>query len=573
VGLQNIRVYCILPAVYGGRPGIPHFRNTDIPHFRNRIMQDPSETFSKYDVLVEPPIPGLSSGYSLAKHRDHVGNRRFQVLLAMNQQSYETARMRGNFEECDRVVSALVDVICNQVVPRGRFLESTCAAMSITNREDRWTNMEERTVKSLLHNVLSVSVAPTNQRTDPSEPSFMSTAISSPNAFLDPFDIHIPSATPLSPNGLDSEEGQKRRRRSSLLRRSNSESMLGAFLDNKKKLNLNGFDPRGNTQEEPTSWKSSSSLGELNRMDVVFSPERDALNPSCMSVGNNRLHILLAVRSAQFKNGSMEEQEKILDETIETITTFWKGRFHVEVPGGYDNISNGEAREILWIVLSGRKDSSSARPKRHSDPASAVERSLTKQVAGFEPRTAIMSSTNHHVLSSWPSALMEDALKKQSQACLALKKQMGRNHNANRVKETLGCETRTSTEEQSLFSLGGMLQHSMPGYPANEAQPQPKRFSAYGHGPLSLLPRPMTSMNSFMPRESSVFGAIDAKLMQELAAGLDDSDSNDDLDNPLPPAEVTSFGRHTPNYLGNHPSSQTDRNNVNGNRKSDGGFS
>ena len=549
-------------------------------------MQVSGETLSKYDVLTQPPVPGVSTEYSLEEHSHHIGNQRFHVLLAINQDSYEKARLKGDFVECNRLVDGLVDTVCNQVVPRGRFLESLSKGGTIENTAlgHQWKNMAENTIKSLLHKELTSfrDRLPVNPNDTPAS-AFAETSSSRIDSAIK-FEAQVPSTSsvPSMPEPMeDLDDGQKRRRRSSLLRRSNSESMLGLFLDNRKKLNLNAFDPRGNTQEEPTCWKSTTTLGELSRMDVVFTAERDALDPSCMSVGNNRLHILSAVRSAAFKQGSIEAQEQILDEMIEIVSVFWKGCFHVEVPGGYEGISSGEARDVMRIILSGKKNGKQR--QRHSDTDVEIARFRTISQTGVGSEAGSTASAHHLLSSRLPASLMENAQKNQNRALLELKKQKARNQNASELKEKLGVKskkqqasegtnTSTSNQEQALFPLGGMVQPSMygsqsqmgrtssntSGYQMNGSlsllpvtsvtSMSSSNFGYQMNGSLSSLPRPAVSRSSFKPRQSSIF---DAKMMEDLAAEMDDSDYSDDIfdSEPLPqikdsPDNDSSVGSH-----------------------------
>jgi len=508
-------------------------------------MQCSQETLSKYDVLAEPPIEGVSTEYSLEKHASHVGNQRFQVLMAMNQNSYEKARMNGDLVQCNVVVDQLVDTVCNQVVPRGRFLESS-KPMIETSEEVQWLDMDEGIVKSLLHRLLRSAAEKPDESQDKASP-VASPVVSQDNVERLTEEIRRSKILASLPDNEDSDEGQKRRRRSSLLRRSNSESMLGVFLDNRKKMNSNAFHPRGITQEEPTSWKQATPLGDLGRMDVVFAAERHALDPSCMSVGNNRLHVLAAVRSAAFKEGSLEEQEKILDEIIETVSTFWKGRFLVDIHGGYDEISHEEAREIIRMILSGRKNVIGRR-HRHSDPTGSVPGLFQTGASGFS------GSAKPVFAPSLPSALLSDTQKNQNRAILNLKNQKARNQNASRLQEKLGVKTKrdaapegsapfASAQGQALFPLGGMINPSKYNSSQGNLEPSPifsstknipTTFNSLGYESTDVptqLPRSSFAArraSTFKPRQSSVFGFIDAKMMGELAAELDDDSDYDD---------------------------------------------
>ena len=157
----------------------------------------------------------------------------------------------------------------------------------------------------------------------------------------------------------EQDQHQKRRRRSSLLRRSASESML---VDSKKKLfrmvGAGDGPPPREVREEPT-WSSSHRIANkdgvilsLNRMDVILTSSRDALDPNSQSVGNNRLHILVAMQSGKYQQATIDGREAILDEVIQTVKTFWKGRFLTESGSdGYEMISKDDARNALRSIF------------------------------------------------------------------------------------------------------------------------------------------------------------------------------------------------------------------------------
>jgi hypothetical protein len=252
----------------------------------------------------------------------------------------------------------------------------------------------------------------------------------------------------------------------------------------------------------------------------------------------------------------------------------------VEIPGGYDELSNGEAREIIRIMLSGKKNVTQARRQRHSDPTDGFAGFLTTpQGAGFAKEAA---SAHHPFASSLPSGLMNDAQKNQNRALLDLKKQKARNQNASRLKEKLGVTTKKQqvserynlsapTQEQALFPLGGMVQPSMFGAQGNVATFSNNIYGYQMDGSRSSFPRPSASRSSYQPRQSTVFGGVEAKMMEELAAELGDSD--DDLDGPLPPSNQSSVNNRDGG--GSHPNPDIHPSNVFGRKNfySSGQFS
>ncbi len=501
-------------------------------------MQDTVEALSTYDVLVEPPILGVSTEYTLAKPNDHVGNQRFRVLLNMRQLTFGEAYKRQDNDECHRIVDELVDTVCNHVVPRGRFLVQRNMVNSSDTPNMTWEIMDDSLLKSMLHKIL--------RRTEISSTAFLNSCPDEISSFM--FDEDEGAAPRENSNGssraafvfpaplipMNIDMGHKRRRRSSLLRRSNSETMMEMVLDNRKKLHLNVNDLRGGIKEEPTSWKSSSPAGHLNRMDVVLTPSCNALDPSCITVGNNRLHILSAVRSGQFRSGTLDEQEKILDEMIETVCTFWKGRFLLETEGGgYDEVSKPDAREAMRMILeyaSTVNQEANLLEKKYESNFDATGRktdfglmnaSIVSEV-GTEglmvpgrSRIPFPKQMQVHFNATLPSVLVEDAHKNQNRALMDLKKQKTRNQNASRLMEKLGVKKKNESLAQStdssaeipLFPIGGMVQPSLVG----------TGRSAGRKNWLASLNVTTSAPSPFNPsRESTVFSKVDMRAMEKL---------------------------------------------------------
>ena len=259
-----------------------------------------SGDITNYDVLVEPPTPGKSEDYQLDKHKNHIGNNRLRVFLNLHRLPYESAWQRDDFEECNKIIDKIFKTVSEQCVPRGRFLVSSSSANGDLSDTISWNAMEEASAKIFLRNVL----LPAPKTKDEDEES----------------------------------EEQKRRQRSSLLRRSASETMVGVL----KKI------PKAQTQEEPTTWKSQQNGSATpKRMDVILTKTGDALDPNSQSVGNNRLHVLVAMQSASYQQASLEDREAKINEVITTVNTFWKGRFLKQIRDEYEELSKEEAKEAI----------------------------------------------------------------------------------------------------------------------------------------------------------------------------------------------------------------------------------
>jgi hypothetical protein len=477
-----------------------------------------SMSITNYDVLVEPPMAGKSGEYQLAKHKNHVGNNRLEVFLNLYQQAYNGARQRGDFNECNNLVDKIVGTVCHQCVPRGRFLVSSTA----DNGNLLWNQMDEDMAKALLHQVLQ------------------------PTKYINATNSNHGGASP-------NDEGQKRRRRSSLLRRSASESMvMGLVVDSKKKLTR-----MERCREEPT-WRSTSSHRLLtpSRMDVILTRDREALDPNSQSVGNNRLHILVAMQSSKYQQASIDGKEAVLHEVIQTVNMFWKGRFLVEGSNGHEELDKEEARNALRSIFDMRSGQSLA--KRHSLPTFEIPHrpppptglskqvsmpvihsrlptfeiphrpplptALSKQVSmpvihsrlpTFEiphrppPPTALSKQVTMPVIPSRPAIQLPDVGDLRSAAVRSLQKQKQRQTIASRLEQT--------------------SRRNVPTHSANPIARHPFQ-RAIPRGPQK--------------RESTVLGKLDASVMEQLVADFDDADCNDDDDNsePLPPTNSNKFG-------------------------------
>lgn len=54
---------------------------------------------------------------------NHVGNRRFEVMLQICRDRFLNALNKGKERDCLKIIVDIVDTICHKVVPNGRFLE------------------------------------------------------------------------------------------------------------------------------------------------------------------------------------------------------------------------------------------------------------------------------------------------------------------------------------------------------------------------------------------------------------------------------------------------------------------
>jgi hypothetical protein len=426
-----------------------------------------SAKITNYDVLVEPPIPGKGSGeFQLDKGQNHAGNNRLEVFFNMNRQSYDSARQRADFNECNKIVDKIVATVCHQCVPNGRFLVSSTNGGIVL-----WNQMDEQSAKLLLHSILQpVNILPQlSQQVDDAE--------------------------------------KKRRRRSSLLRRSASESMVGMVLDNKKKLSR-----FSQTQEEPSDWKSTRAGGlTLRRMDVILTQAGDALDPNSQSVGNNRLHILVAMQSSKYQSAPIAGKEAIVDEVIQTVNMFWKGRFLVQGANGHEDLTKNQARHALRSIFLMRAGQSL--PKRSSLPPSSamalpmrsgpIKQASAPAIPNFERQTSAS------MINSGPAINIPEVEGLRLAAVDLLKKKKARQNMANRI------------EHKGRLNM-------------------PQTLNSFGQNPAPPISFEASRAHK---RESTVLGKLDPSLMNQLVADFDDTDFNDgDGPDPLPPTNSNIFG-------------------------------
>lgn len=83
----------------------------------NDVLLEPCRDFCL--ATIEPPKQ-QQHGTTTTTATAFIGNNRFRILVDMNRKAYSDAT---NDEEKKAVVSKLIDIICNQFSPEGRFLE------------------------------------------------------------------------------------------------------------------------------------------------------------------------------------------------------------------------------------------------------------------------------------------------------------------------------------------------------------------------------------------------------------------------------------------------------------------
>ncbi|GAX18960.1 hypothetical protein FisN_8Hh180 [Fistulifera solaris] len=136
---------------------------SDAGHF---LGVETTTNIGNFDVL----LTGDSAhNVCLLQDRMHVGNNRFQVLVTMNAKQYAENVKLG--AQSDPVVDRIIDIVCRQVVPNGRFLVKNHSSWIVLSRENakvfvqRQLNaiMDGNKPKSSIQEILSPPAPPPSQ--------------------------------------------------------------------------------------------------------------------------------------------------------------------------------------------------------------------------------------------------------------------------------------------------------------------------------------------------------------------------------------------------------------------------
>jgi len=92
---------------------------------------------SNYDILLRKHV---NNHVEIMSFGDHIGNRRFQVLIELHRQAYNMAMQRNDAMECERILEKVAHTICFECVPRGRFLEQDMSSQSIFD-DSTWSDL------------------------------------------------------------------------------------------------------------------------------------------------------------------------------------------------------------------------------------------------------------------------------------------------------------------------------------------------------------------------------------------------------------------------------------------------
>ena len=263
-----------------------------------------------FDVLADE-LPGTV--YVMDDYEKQIGNNRFEVLIQMYQEGYNIHYTKNNMEECDRIVQKIVDVTCHKqsvsTHNQGRFLVKAM-------QELHWRQLTQAQSMEFVKQQLRATTIDETQDPDPfadtdvDDDLFIANNVNVTDGYAGPPDDNQDTLEPLpvssnidlrssdvrSLNFSNMELNDKKRgRRSSLLRRSVSESTL---MDDKKKtfknvsgeLSLRSTDSSNNPSL--SAFPAPLPPGQLQRYNTVSNSD-----PSTRPIPSRRYRPRVHVRS------------------------------------------------------------------------------------------------------------------------------------------------------------------------------------------------------------------------------------------------------------------------------------
>jgi hypothetical protein len=434
---------------------------------------------SNYDVLADVVTTPISEdesdiGLSLAAHSYHVGNNRLEVLCNMHSNAYSDHQAKGGEFNSAAIVEKIMDIVQNQCVPKGRFLQR--------GEEGEWSIIEvskaRLLVRQTLSNITQHNEAPGRKETPQTEDNIQ--------------------------QKQEADAEKKRRRRSSLLRRSVSSSMLPSMMsgavngkpfDDKKKairkaldLSVDGDSPdntpansRSSSPELPPEKTKTSALPAFGRsrtvevgsvstqasaprpgmalnidrkpivketlkMDVLMNTTKTALLPGTDLHGNNRLNVMVTLQSPAYKAADEEGQTKIATDLVGTIENFWGGRIMAQVPtrkgrrGGkegeeaYVKLDAENAVSAMKHLLSGNASEEDEDENEEKEGEIRVPRGRRASLKAIQSIGAVTTGGKSSILPSTLPALPADMQHLRSAAVKSLQKRKQRQGLNSRIR-------------------------------------------------------------------------------------------------------------------------------------------
>lgn len=284
-----------------------------------------------YDVLLEEEKTGKLKLLSCP----HVGNNRLEVLLLMNRNEFEESMVAG--VDTNPILDRIVDIVTNHCIPPGKFLVSVGDYNpDVPDDDNVWEEIEVGRARQFLNLAL----------------------LDGGKAGLAGFPEKVNETIPPPPVGKANDAAKKRLRRSSLLRRSVSESFVRNVTSAERASETKEGKKKTVNRRHSSFWsirkqKALAKVTETEELDVLFNYEQTALLPG--HVGNNRLRVLLDIHKEKYEKSDESEQTGSLQEWVRTVTQFWGGRFlrqEEEESNTFEMLDPDQAELALHSVIS-----------------------------------------------------------------------------------------------------------------------------------------------------------------------------------------------------------------------------
>lgn len=502
---------------------------------------------TSYDVLADPSLEGVVGEYQLDNYKKNVGNNRLKVFLTLHQPDYDRARANNNVMGCESIVTNVLHTLNKKCVPTGRFLLNTIE--NVIGQTPVWKLMGDNEAKQLIHGILKRVPPP------------------------DVYSFRLQQQQMLNSNsilGMNGMVEHKRRRRSSLLRRSASDTLLD---DSKKVTRFDqqqrGMQNRRMSKEEPT-WSSSrrmtnNGLVSLNRMDVILTSTMDALDPNSQSIGNNRLHILVAMQSGKYQQSNDRQKEAILEEVMQTVNSFWKGRFLTEsMSGHYEVLDHFDVKRSLrhifdmrsgqnllsqtppalnitpnvpssfnnnsQIMRDGNRNHKVNEVNKHGNPSMTDHINVMRHGSTSTINNGLISNDTKNMLSRQMSAsLLPTPMPSSALPLTRIEPPVGLQKEINHLRSAAVKSLQKQKARQQVASKleKGSIRNSQQQQQLQQQMQQPIRTSIMN----GVINNNYNNFSSFSSggaakrRQSSIFGTLDPSVMDEIVDGcFDDED-------------------------------------------------
>lgn len=319
--------------------------------------QSPTFSIGSYDVLMLSSDKDDRIRQQFAS-KDHIGNHRFQVFLQMHRDAYQHAERCSDEIRCVKIAENIIDVICNQCSPKGRFLQKI--GMSNEGVEE-WRDLgtgaaaRELVRRSLRNPPLmgnGHTVMPCELNFDAVDRCDLQLSIGH-SKDVAASDLALPLAPPAQVENnrgtVNDDANRKRRRHSSLLRRSFSEP--GEALVSRR-TSMGTMKPcrrrfLSSCPGVPQSEVADSDV--LCKNDTVLSTD---------NIGNNRFRVMVEMNRKQFAESEMFGKSRIVSNIVCSVRGgAFPGRFLEEDKTGlYQELSYMAATKLVMTVLQAATD-------------------------------------------------------------------------------------------------------------------------------------------------------------------------------------------------------------------------